>query len=796
MYSSHAGWLLKKGLCTLIFTATFAAAGAKAQTDSETSIVTDENTIDEIVITARRREEGAQKTPVAVTALNSSAIYNQNITDIDDLTSSVPGVNFTASGGANNTVFSIRGRSRGVFGNALPAVTTYVNEVPLSIWGGNIPTYDMSSLQVLKGPQGTLFGRNSTAGAVLVTTERPSFETGGYGLIKVGEYDARVFEGAVNIPLLDEKLALRIAGQTDDRDGHIENVLHPDSDDYGNHDRENYRISLLFEPTDSLSNVLVYEKNKIHEQSVPAVTVGFDPNPALPGNVVYGAALAQHNALQLQNIRKAYTDIDATLNQELNSVSNTTIWNAGNFSIKNIFGYREVFSHSLSDIDASPFPMINADSITDIEQFSNELQISGKALDGAMEYIGGLFWLKAQPNGGNRLALQRFNPEGTAIDAPSPLGASGPSDFYTDISQAAFGQVSLDLGTFSNSLTAFSVDLGLRHTKDRAENCPVDATHITEPVPTESDCLTKVVNKSEETTYNVGINFQATDDVLLYAVTRTGYRGGGVNSPILVGTLAPFQNYEPETVEDFEIGLKSDWNVGDIAGRFNIAYFDSKYEDVHYAIPTLSIGPTLNTITGSPDLDGENPSNPDNEPTGGLFYSNSGDAKVKGIEVELIVQPTDASKFTFAGSYITKNVDVVFQTPANWSVLPASVLPTKEEIESFIFLGAPRWSYNLGIEHTLPIDKRKGELSLSARYFRMAEVNYGGNVDADEYETVDLRADWLGVSGSAFDAALYVSNVFDRDVILGPSSSTTGLGMNSAIYNDPRMWGALLRYNF
>ena len=110
--------------------------------------------IDEVFVNARRREESAQETPVAATALDSDAIYRQNITEVDDVMQSVPGVNFTASGGANNVVFSIRGRSRGVFGNALPAVTTYVNEVPLSTWGGNIPTYDMSSIQVLKGPQG------------------------------------------------------------------------------------------------------------------------------------------------------------------------------------------------------------------------------------------------------------------------------------------------------------------------------------------------------------------------------------------------------------------------------------------------------------------------------------------------------------------------------------------------------------------------------------------------------------------------------------------------------------------
>src|SRR5690606_35673263 len=226
------------------------------------------------------------------------------------------------------------------------------------------------------------------------------------------------------------------------------------------------------------------------------------------------------------------------------------------------------------------------------------------------------------------------------------------------------------------------------------------------------------------------------------------------------------------------------WSLGDIFGRLNIALYHSKYKDVHYAVPTTGVGLTTGGIDGDYD--------DSNDPTGGLFYSNAGEATVEGIEVELIAQLTDNLKVTFAGSKMDKDLDADVRVPEGFPL----ELIEQRELEAFVFLGAPDWSYTANIDYTLPLDASIGEIILSSKYFHISDIHYGGNIYADAYEIVDFRADWYSVLGSNVDAAVYLTNAFDEEALLGPSSSTAGLGVNSGFYNAPRMWGVSLRYNF
>lgn len=154
----------------------------------------------DIVVTARRTAENIQSTPVSVTAFGSESLRQSQIRDTQDLLFKTPGVFLAGSGGRENSNFSIRGQSKALAGNSAPGVISYFAEVPAPTLGSSIPTYDLSSVQVLKGPQGTLFGRNTTGGAILYYPTTPTYEFEGYVQASYGSYDARIAEAAINIP--------------------------------------------------------------------------------------------------------------------------------------------------------------------------------------------------------------------------------------------------------------------------------------------------------------------------------------------------------------------------------------------------------------------------------------------------------------------------------------------------------------------------------------------------------------------------------------------------------------------
>jgi iron complex outermembrane receptor protein len=763
--------------------------------------------LEEVTVTARRREESAQQTPIAVNVISAEQLYTSGIKEIRDLTSSVPGVNMSASGAGNNTVFSIRGRSRAVIGNAQPSATAYVNEVPLPVQGASIPTYDVSSIQVLKGPQGTLFGRNSTTGAVLVSTAQPTHNLEGYLQATLGNYQFQKYEGALNVPLLQDKIALRVAGQFADRNGYTKNMSQPGKD-FDDLHRDNYRASLLIEPFDGFKNVTIYERNTQREvgpgiilhQYIPGgyadllpwtngSVLGFTPTGPIPcnGNPMcdFSAAAARQAAA---GPRKAWTSQhDLTDNGRQTSWSNTTTWDVGPVTLKNIFGYREVFFRNISDIDGTDNPMIDTDQTVNSQQTTEEFQVSGKALDDNLNYIAGYFYSDSAPSGKNRLAIQLFAAPGTTMYSTygsSPYnGAYGVGDYYHDTSNAFFAQAGYKLGGLSESLSAFSVDLGVRTTKDKQSVCSagnlipgygVAPQFIGQEIITESQCKdgsgTQSKTDSSKTTYTFGINYQATDNVLIYGVTRTGYRAGGINTPKLASNFAQFQNYEPEQVQDFELGLKSDWTYGDMAGRFNIAAFESKFDKIQAGVAV------------APNLDGDG--NNSNDPANSTLMLNAGKATVKGVEVEVSLSPVEHLELSASGAYLDNQIDSV-----------SSAFPVSEEaIKSFVFLASPRYSYNVGATYTLPL-ANLGDVRLGAKYFRISDVQYG-TVLSHAYERTDVRADLLNIAGSGVDIGVFMNNVFDKAAVVAPASSGDGIGANSGLYNEPRMYGVEARYKF
>jgi iron complex outermembrane recepter protein len=499
---------------------------------------------DAIVVTARRRAEDISKVPVAISAFSGEQLESKSVVNIADLVKITPGVNIAGGGARTNPFITIRGQTRGVTGNIQAGVTTYMNEVPLPTLGSLIPTYDVDNIQVLKGPQGTLFGRNSIGGAVLVYSKAPVHEFGGYAKVDIASYNFKQFEGAINVPIVQDVIALRLATQiyhdggfsntslvTDytvdpttgiASPGHIEPLKH-NLDEFS---VKLFRASLLIEPSDSIKNVTVFDYGKIrglnNSQFGSFYPRGFNgANPAvflLPEATIRGPAVAgRFGAAYAQSIinlaqcgysficdyKLAQKFSDSTRDtQFINSdpwrsrtilwgVTNTTTAQLGdNATLKNIFGYRSTDLFSNGDNEGSPLFVVQTGTQTNLRQITDELQLSGDVFDKKLHYtVGGFYYNEAPTGPGGNQALE--------VNALQGLSHSIITTYLTNASKAVYGQFDY---SFDNLVEGLGLTAGVRQTWDSVKGCTSNVTfaptakafYIKSPndpiIMTESEC--------------------------------------------------------------------------------------------------------------------------------------------------------------------------------------------------------------------------------------------------------------------------------------------------------------------
>jgi len=250
-----------------------------------------QSNLEEIVVTARRVEENQQRVPVAVTTLNAAALERNNVKGVTDIQFSVPNLQIRPSRiNPDLPEFVVRGQRQQLFTDE--NVVTYVNSVPQSTRG--LVLYDMQNVQVLKGPQGTLFGKNSLGGAVVFTTHRPEFTQSGSLEAQYGNFNLRQITGVVNLPVIEDKLALRLAGRVERRDGAFKNLL----PGYGRLDDRNnssFRVSLLAQPNDRLENSTTFDYIHRREVGTPDITEAAYKNSPFYGLI--SQVIAQRSAL-------------------------------------------------------------------------------------------------------------------------------------------------------------------------------------------------------------------------------------------------------------------------------------------------------------------------------------------------------------------------------------------------------------------------------------------------------------------------------------------------------------------
>ncbi|MDB6063562.1 MAG: TonB-dependent receptor [Verrucomicrobiaceae bacterium] len=813
--------------------------------------------LEEVFVTARKRDEGVQAVPIAVTALSAESLDQHNVKVIDDLNVTIPGFRFGVQGGRANNDTVIRGLSKIPFGDGVPATVIYFANVALPARGGNVGTYDLANIQVLKGPQGTLFGRNTIGGAVQLTPVAPTYEVNGYLRGNYGTANFRNLEGAINVPIIDEKVALRVTGQMQRQDGLNKNLS--GGPDFNNTHNNSYRMSLLLDPTDKLENLTVYDHLESHETAAMGYLVHINPSldmpgglkdqfnaaggpipanafgPGVPGTSFQGLGTqlsdqlhAQLAAAKAAGYHRGFTDLPngGVATRKLEGVSNDTTFDMGWATLRNIFGYRSVkvyelitpgsngpvqFTYPFAAAQGNfspitlPFTVFDASQLLARSTVSDELQLYGNAWNDRLEWISGYYFHKDKPNGTNGTQFTAF---GFAPSTP----VTSQNTYYN---WAVFGQTGLDISEWT--VDGLKFNLGARYAVDKQRTCASPGTAVLTPGECDASVAAGAVGAGraaiheENYSYTVGLDWQITPDTLLYVTHRRGYRAGNLNTPIFntfyttggkadgTGSTAPklpgipgcevggavvdcpdlrsFQKTDPETVKDVEIGVKNDWNIGDVKGRINVAAFYMKYNN---AVEFLNA-----QLAGIPS--GVDPS------SGSVGY-NAADMSIKGLEFDLTVIPLPSLTLTLSGAFTDQDIDKI-KTAANPGGIPGGVTSTGEKQIPEM---APNFTGTFGFNWMLPVKPLDGDLAFSGDYYQIGDFNGQGgtNEQLPGYHLVNFRLAWTGIANTKMDLAAYVKNATDEEYLAAPNVLVPGFPMATALPGESRTWGVEATYKF
>jgi iron complex outermembrane receptor protein len=537
--------------------------------------------IDDIVVTARRREESAQKVPASIQVFDTQALVRANIRQVSDLATQVPGFTLVqASFGGGFIAPMLRGARNANNQITYDApVAVYVNDVVLTRGQGlNEGLYDIANVQILKGPQGTLFGRNSSGGALLITTQKPTAEMSGYATVNYGNYDYKTAEAALNLPVADW-LQLRVAGMIKRRDGVYENPTAGRK--IGNMRSEGWRASIRLAPSDMFENLLVYSGSHVSQDNSPMKLIATTP-AVYPASLAPLADYANHPFYYTTTTNYRHgTDVKTHI------VSNTSTANVGDITFKNIFGYSHLNAGLFIDLSGSSAHFLDSLDFIRDDTYSDEFQILGKAFDQQLNWIVGGYWLKET---GKELQRTRFFTTNTIGDFQQ-----------TTHSHAVFAQATFRPHWADDKL---SLTAGARYTWDRKDftsrnrlaNAALGAVgdvHALTPdffggpcrlfdvdvggTPI-SPCLVENSVKSKEPTYTLAADYQLAPKILIYAAHRHGYQAGGFSHSATRPTA--MRPYRPQKVDDFEVGTKTDYSLGDVAARTNMTLYHAKYSEI------------------------------------------------------------------------------------------------------------------------------------------------------------------------------------------------------------------------
>lgn len=771
-------------LASAVVAAPFAAAPATA---AETAVA-DRNVIEEVVVTARYREESVQDSPVSVTAFNNIMLEKITAQDLRDISPATPNVRIQPVVTFNNSAAIA---VRGMGGQDIES--TNEMRVGLSVNGvftsrpiaTLVDFFDVDNVQILRGPQGTTFGKNSLAGGIALNTIRPDGTVDYKGELTIGNYGRQDLRAAVQFPLITDTLSMRISGLSQNYDGHFENRVN--GDNLNGEDLDTIRTTLVYTPTENIEATLIYSWLRERSQAPggdnrpdPGQLLQFkepDDNPFKVGR----------DALDFHN-----TDQD-----------NTTLlvdWDIGDFTLHSVTGWIGTNDWIASDFDQTEVPFFPTFRDQVHDQFSQEIRLqsdfSGRdGMLGSLDFVVGLFYFEQEHE-----LTQAF----PTLPGCIPFGTCGPggagtyyssADYTTQDgdSQAIFGQVIYAINDRLN------VTLGARYTEEskdfKRDNGTLffgDELILAQDASTVPK-LPKVASvgtidlrgdlDSSKTTVQIAFDYRFTDDILGYVSYNQGFKAGEFGARAnLPETMGPTDD---ETAESYEVGVKSEWLDGRM--RANATLFHTKFEDLQFGV-----------FIPSPVSTGQE-----------TLIDNIGESTNQGVELELQALPIDGLTLAASIGYLDAEYDEFcadLDGARTYTTPPTSDCGRVQQLANGQYLvdedqtwrklsRAPEWQHYLSADYEWQTNQGWWFVRAAANYeseFFTDGVTNNPIGETGDFWLVDGSMGWRNTD-ETWRIQLWCKNCGDKTYTNG--LTPTANFFNQHFYGWPRTYGVTIAHN-
>lgn len=766
--------------------------------------------IEVIQVNARKKVESIQDTPLAVSAFTGEGLRDRALGDISQIDQIVPNMTFDStapiSGSSNAASVFIRGIGQSDFAlTADPGVGIYLDGVYIARSTGSVfDSMDIERIEIVRGPQGTLFGKNTIGGAISVTTTKPDEIFRGGIETTIGNFSHRKLRGFVNVPI-SENLFTRLSVSSNEKDGYAERILTGQS--LGGEDKYAARFTARWYATDSLTLDFATDYSSADEESPASSLVNFTPsnvgaantsfaglaynnlvggnplatstNPALAAfallpSLPFGTPLYDSRFLS-GDLTKSNATGPTGSEYDIFGSSLTAEWEISeNTTIKSITGYREFDTDFARDADGSPLNLLHTENSMSHEQFSQELQFSGSGFEGKLDWIAGLFYMDET---GNDAVTVSFAQETFDIYAANNIGCDltgigGPNLTSAGICPNIFRIDPAGKGTtIDNQSTAVFIEVDYAIHKNLDLTLGVRTSQDTKGIDLTGYTIgggPSIANPIQEekftnTSGRFILSYTLNKDLLTYLSYSQGYKSGGFNPRYGLPLEFP-TSFEPEEVGSWEAGVKSDFWGG--RARVNAAVFSADYDDIQVVVFDGGIPRTINAAKG----------------------------KIDGLEIEVIVVPIDNLSINIDYGYLN----------AEYTKLDAAVIGSFGNLivnpiqEDDLFINTPKNSLSAGVQYEV-------ELSNQATLRLRTDINYKDKVANDAINTPELiqkaltlvnltasyspnNADW-GIS-------LYIRNATDQEYITSGVADKPGFGLVEVNVARPREFGAVVNYTF